>query len=659
MVDRIGYKDSSRVNTLCSKGKRALLKGSYTKALNTFLQLLSEESYSVGMTLFVGNALLSFALKEKSHFTSLLDANKILKKASKVHPQEKQIHMLRTAVLFQLGKSKRQAHFLHSTLKINAQLQESKQLSQQEKSDTFWLSAMAYYHQSQISGEAYDLGLALQQFHQAEQLLTSNSALFFFDYAKVLFSLAEKTNLSTLYIRSANYLKKSLLEDGEFTDSWFYLGLIFKKRYLQNFDIQIFKQALSCLEVALIQDPHNALIYETFIETLLQGFHLTQDPEHLIQCEELLHKTPKNSTIVKAMKAHCKAALGLAQTRTSLLSEGERLATEMVEEADTPAVWFHLGMCVSYLARYFSDNSLYQWSIECFQSGFSLDRTQNILQESLGWAYYEKSLLENDLSDLSQSIKFFCCALKNNHSPYSLLGSALAYAKLGEWNWDEEALLKAKHFFDIIKEHYHALLYQNNTYLLKYALLLDMIGESDEEANFYMEALHIMLYLLTQNNCPQEIHHHLGQVFCHYGEFLDEKSLFLVALHQYTLGSKIPSLVENDQFQLDWGILYLHLAEHASDKEEIHHFYEQAAYHIAIAGNLGSLLAPYYLACYHALKNHYLEALYFLSLADKNETLPPLEELLNDAWLTSLHLHPPFQKFIAILRQREKMHKNG
>ena len=225
---------------------------------------------------------------------------------------------------------------------------------------------------------------------------------------------------------------------------------------------------------------------------------------------------------------------------------------------------------------------------------------------------------------------------------------AQVLVKVSEAYDDEERLNWALSNFEQAFQLQKNAVYLKPEWLYHYANALDLKGDYADEDTYYIKALEILKRVLVLDPDFPDVHYKIAVVYSHLGELIEEKEAFHRAVSHYKLAYQKNE--EHDTLLLDWSLTLINLSEMSSETEEREHLLREAEYKLTQAARLGNTEVFYHLSCLYSLLMNYERSIYYLERAEQFESLPSLDEVLEDDWLENLRQTELFRSFINHLQ---------
>lgn len=500
-----------------------------------------------------------------------------------------------------------------------------------------------------FSGEVFDLNAALSAHAEASSHNEDLPAAFWQDFGSISLKMSIQVNDIRLTLKAINCYKNALGKSLSSFESWHYLAQALSTLYQWTHDEDHFCQANECFTNASKLHAQNKNLWVDWAHLLLYSGKRLKDSKRLHSCLEKCRKAYSYDRKEERLLSICVEALsflGANFDRLDLIHEAQNKVTEALKKVGpTPEILFSFGNTLFAFGKYFHDLDYFYQAIEKYQEGLSIDRTCHKLWFSLGHTYALVANIESDSALLERAGKFFSRAI-NLHSESSYYYEyACALAKLGEITQDKNTLeLSLVHFkqaFDLQKN----AVYLHPEWLFQYALTLDLVGDVFDDEKQYIKAIEILKRVLVLDPDFPDVHYKIALIYFHLGELTEESEVYKRALSHFKIAYQENE--ENEALLLDWALTLIHLGEITPSEDERLSLWQEAEYKLIQTVKLGETEAYYHLSCLYSLMRYYEKAMTFLEKAEQLEALPPLDEILEDAWLENLRQTELFRSFIS------------
>ncbi|MBS0620414.1 MAG: hypothetical protein JSS61_03035 [Verrucomicrobia bacterium] len=642
-----------------SEGERALLRGDLAQGLEYFDSSLKQEGESGELFYNQGLALLEFG-REEGREKALLYASRKFKAATTLSPDSFEAWFGWGSALCALGVIHGAHHYF---LTAKEKLKRAVSLADKQGRGTLaklhWEIGIVHLHLGQHSGEALELHLAIEAFHAARSQDEKLPGKFWKDYGKACVELAAQINDPRFYSQAIQYFREAISLDKDPFEGWHLLAKALQQLYHHTHDEEHFSQANDCFGSASQLRPHDANLWLEWAEFLCDSAKRVSDIKRLRLCIEKCHRAqgcdPESSRI-RALWGEALALLGDYSDRLDLLCEGQNKILEALDDDDTdPAIWYSYGICLKTFGHYYNEVDYYYQAIEKFQQGLSIDRTCHRHWHAIGHTYALLGGMENDPATVELSFRFFQKAIDLHFSTHYLFDYGIALSKLGQMQHSQHALEAAINQFDEALRHQKNALYLHPEWLFHYACALDALGDFHDDEELYLRAIDTFSQVLMIDPDFYVVHHRLALALSHLGELMEETEHFVRAQHHFRLALRTDE--ENDGILLDWAVTLINLADHSINAEEAAQAFRDAEQKLFAAMRLGNSQSYYHLACLYSLMGRQDCAMRHIEKALSFCALPPLEELLQDEWLSNLRMTEEFQNFIALLEQKRRAYQ--
>lgn len=579
-------------------------------------------------------------------------ANRYFKKSSLLKNNSFLLWKMWGKTLQTLGESGNECHyFLDAKRKYQKALTFIKEESADSQAAIYWDYGKVWRAISNRSGEASDLQIAIDAFHKASKCLKNLPCQFWMDYGDCYFKLASYINDLSLYVKALHCYKNSISISISSFDAWYRLARTLKELYHYTDDEDHFIGANESFHTALQLGPSNLDLFCSWIDMLIISGGRLKDSKRtrsaIEKCQKVSQYHPKN-TRVYLLWAHALAQLGSIKEQVHLIVEAKNKLSVILEtlEEESIDLWLTHGNILLAFANYFNDLDYYYQAIEKFQAGLSIDRTNHVLWHKLATTYTIAARLECDSMIYERAEKFYARALhhcQNNEYHFDFAKHLFYHSEL----INNQKLLEQSIFhFEQALQQKNAI-YRHPNWLFYYGRALDQMGDFLEEDSYYTKAIEIFIHVLMLDPQYPDIHYHLALVYTHVGELMSDITYMEKSIHHFRMAHARDE--ENSLIILDWGLTILSLSQHCSHAYEIEDLYKEAEMKFIISAKMGNSQAYYHLSCLYSTIGQLDYAIYFFEKAKLYESLPELDELLQDDWLYNLRETDFFKNFIAHL----------
>lgn len=582
-------------------------------------------------------------------------AIKKFKDAATLQPQSFELWHAWGMTLAHMGKVRKENRFL---VRAKEKYQKALPLLEGQpveiQAEFYWDYAFVWSELASYSQEALDWQLALDAYRKAADLKNNLPTEFWHDYGHTCLQLAGKINDIHHYVKAINCFKHALSLENASDLGWGSLADALTALYSHTHDEDHFSQANECFAAVAQLRPEDVEQWLAWAQFLCESGKRNGDIKRLRSCIEKCHRAyvcDPEDPLASAIWGEALAFIGEISDRHDLIQEG--LSKIVEADADDIDVLYCYGMCLLSFARYFNDFDYYYQAIERFQFGLSIDRTSHRLWNGLATVYAIIGQVDPDKESLEKACRFYTKAIDLIPSSYYIFDYALALSKLGEMTRDakilEDALLQFERVLSVQKN----AIYIHPDWLFHYACTLDHFADFHDEDSYYTRAIEILSHVLMIDPDFPGVHHRLGLTFSHLGELTSDVDCFYRAVHHFRLAAKHDE--ENDQIIADWGVSLMNLADHTPDLNEADQLRREAEHKIIQAAKLGNLQAYYHLSGLYSLLGQYEKSLRFLEKAHSYNSLPSIDEIMDDDWLDGLRCTSGFQEMLPLLEKKTNM----
>jgi tetratricopeptide (TPR) repeat protein len=603
--------------------------------------------YRQGLALFEYG---SVAGKEKS----LLLAAKKFKIAANLKPDYFDAWHAWGNALSLLGLTYEEHHyFIEAEEKLKKALFFSDHKTSDLLAELYWDYAVVWMRISNQSGEAVDLQKALLAFEKSSSYQELMPQEFWNDYGLAALSMADRINDIRLVVKAINCFRHAVSLTLSFFDGWILLARSMSRLYTHTHDEDHFTQTHECFSAAAHLKPASLDLWHEWAVFLLEAGRRTQDMKRLRvaleKCQRGHAFDPKHPLLL-ATWAEILATMGEHTDRIDLIGEAQNKISEALDisNEEDAEVWHSYGKCLYSFGGYFHDLDYYYQAIEKFQEGVALDRTRHQDWYAIAQVFATVGKIDNDIDAFEKAVRFYTKALDLKPIGTYYYEYAFALSRLGDLKRDQNLLEQAITYFEYTLQVQKNGLYIHPEWLFHYAATLDQLGDVKDDETLHQKALEIFSQVLVLDPDFPRLHYHIGLAYSHVGEAFGEIDYFYRAIHHYRLDLKQTD--ENETVLLEWGTTLINIGQYTSDKDVAEQSNREAEIKLVQAARLGNEEAFYQLGCLYSLLGRHDKSLHFLQKSHKADTLPPIEDLLEDEWLDSLRLNPLFQEFIAHLQ---------
>ncbi|MCB1084577.1 MAG: hypothetical protein KDK60_00575 [Chlamydiia bacterium] len=646
-LDEIGKPDYAAISqSLFQKGEFCLLQGD--KSGIEYFEMASKLD-PLNDALFLKQGLSLFEYSNNAEdLEGLALAGKKLKHAVRLNPSCFEAWHLWGNALYLLGVRKNEpSYFSHALKKYEKAHALSENASSDVLADFYWDCANLWNQLAQVSGEITDAHYAIQDYEKAIAIQEDLPLEFWMDFGEVCTRMGRQTNDLRFLFKAIDAFKNAASISVSSHEGWFSMGKVLHLFYQYSHDEDHFLQANECFSTAIKLSPKLSEIWQEWARLLLESGAIFRDPKKLRsgieKAKKALRLGPKTPQLI-ALEAEGLALLGSALERLDLIHEGLNKIDPLIENSEEVELFLALGTCYAALGSYYKDIDYYYQAIESFQEGLSINRAHFRLWYGIASSSFASALLDQDETSFERSCHFFRKALKLQKSSLAHSHYAMCLLKfgelMGEKSYFEESIA---HFEEAINLQKNAS-YLHPDWIFSYGTALDHLAGHLESDAHYVKALDLLNHVLMLSPDFPHIHYQLAITFTHYGELTSQPEVFHRAVHHYRIAHQKEK--ENDAIILDWALTLAHLGDLLENSTESDQYFREAEYKMIQAAKLGNTHAYYSLACLYSLTYDLDNSLRFLQKAQIFDSLPSMEEILEDDWLENLRETEAFHAFM-------------
>lgn len=640
--------DYDHAEFLLREGKKKLNQGN-SEGLKLFTLASNIDPKNPNVFFEQGIALFRLGRENKVRKTLLL-ANKKFKMATKIDPGMATAWAAWGKSLFSLGTiSKEHHYFLSAKEKYEKAISLFNDKHDMCLSQTCWDFGQVLFQIASHSGESSDLYDALDAHSKAASHNDDLPATFWEDFGVVSLKLGEQINDIRLYLKSINCHKNAIAKSVSSFRSWYLLAHSLSKLYSLTHDEDHFCQANECYTNAAKLHPQNETMWHSWASLLLDSGIRLSDAKRLHSCIEKCHRAHAcKQDQIKVMETWsiALATLGTISDRLDLIFEANNKVMEAIERfSETPELLHAEGRVQFAFGKYYKDHDYYYQAIEKFQAGLSIDRSVPYLWHHLGLTYSLLAEEEHDPTLHERAGKFFLKAISLTCNSSYYYDYAYSLFKLAETGQNrgilEQSLLHFEQAFSLQKN----VVYLHPNWLYQYAMALDLMGDLTDEDQYYVKSIEILKRVLMLDPDYPDIHYKIAYVYSHLGELVENPEVYEKASSHYKIAYQANE--ENELLILDWALSLINLAQITPDASLRDQNLREAEYKLIQSAKLGNVEAYYHLACLYSITTQFERAMYFLEKAEAYDSIPAIDDLLNDDWLENLRNTEIFQNFIS------------
>lgn len=633
-------------------GELALLQGHVEEAIAHF-EAAPSLPYRQGV------ALLEFSLEEP-HERGLHAAARAFRLSINTQPNLFEAWFAWGVTLYHLGRHHGEHHYyLDAKEKFETATLLLGERSRELTALFYWKLGILWCDLALQSGEAVDVRVALDHLNCSLESQKEPSCRFLVDQGNAFLHLGLLTNDERLYQQSIDALRKATEKDPLHAPAWAALAGTYSQLYISTMDERFASLANETFARLSKLAPRNGDAWIAWAQLLGESGRLNRDPKKLKSAVEraaYAHTLDAKNPLPIAQWVESLSFLGATTSRLDLLIEAEDKIKRALEHFDPdPELSYAYGLCLHAFGDYYSDPDYYDLAIEKLQESVSLDRSYAEGWHALGNAHYALGRIIQDPEILGRAIRFHNRAIDLKPScPALLFDAANALLVQSELLDNPEPLEQALRLYESLLKNQKEAVLHHPEWLYHYAVALDSLAERTGDENHLIRAIDLLLHVLLINPDYPHIHLRVAAAFVRLGEVSGEAEYYARAHHYFQFAAR--SDEEEESVWLEWGLALINLAHYTPDPELMNQYYFEAEAKILRAGQLGHPLAHYQLACLYSILGRYAESIDLIRTAQKQGTLPPLEELLEDLWLENLRGTEVFSQFLSSLEAKQNPH---
>ncbi|MFN0065733.1 MAG: hypothetical protein ACKVOH_05810 [Chlamydiales bacterium] len=564
-------------------------------------------------------------------------------------------------ILIELGRLLKEEKFVEEAIE-----KYEKALALEKSFHCLWDCGSAWILLGKLSLETSDLKRGIDCFSKAT---STSSALmlphFWIHYGEALMTLGSMTGDPTPLKEGVELLKIAISKTfhnsqnktaAAYVKAWSLYALCHKKIFELTGNREDFDRADSVFQEAIIAVPKEKALWLDWGELYLNS---GWQRRNVLEIETSLEKFSAlkvdecSPLLATAYLGQGVALLGFLLEDLKLINEGkERVLAIVGLHPNQPELIYAAGIVHLSLALYFSEDSNFATAIDYFRRGLHISPNHPKFIHALFQTYLEWGIEKENIEYIVESEQWIDRLI--NFRPFS----SIHYLEWGELFMRKQLLEESKDererlVEEAIEKFKKAMALHGDVEVqFHHGCALDILGDITGEEEYYQEAISLLSQIHDKIPDETQIQYALASALSHFGELTAQPEyLFEAATLLETLANCDS---EDEEIWCQLGYTLLNLSELAKDpnhpqkSEEVRRKAEKRLVH---AVELGSSEANYHLACLYALAGLADQAMHFLKRAETHKSLPTIEDLENDEWLSSLNHTSAFREFIATRRQ--------
>lgn len=565
----------------------------------------------------------------------------------------------------QLGSLKGDIALLHDADKLMARAETIGAAA--HSTDTFlsnlyWSWGQLWHSMARLSGEPCDLDGALRHYRKVATL-GSMEAQFWNDYANALWEMGGYLRCPEVFHDVVTLYRKAIALNPRHYGAQFNLALCYHRYFEVMWKSSLFWHAHEQYTHCKVLNAQHGLLHGLWGRLLLLQGQLRRDSDLLDQaCDQLERAKVLDGSNIQLELDLAEAYLWSASVYDDLvlLRQAEEMSKSLLA-ADTtsPEVWILAGYCSAESGNYFDEESYYHTAVQQFNRALKLDPRS-------AKAWYGKASATLALAELVGNPEFLTSAMSYFEQAHEFEGHfppqfwnewGVTAMKLAELSYDKAMLLQAIAKFEhaiesdlSISDGEHV----DPEWLYNYGCGYDFLGDLTDDATSYEKSIIILHKVLEMDPDYLQARYNLAVAYAHLGEFVSDVEILQHGCDQFR--ELLAADGEEETAWNEWGLALINLALLLC--EEAQHdlgdtYFLEAEEKLRCAASLGYNVAFYNLACLYSLRGDYQAALAHLERAEHSAALPPLEDVMQDAWLDGLRQTEQFHRLLSQLLSKD------
>lgn len=543
----------------------------------------------------------------------------------------------------------------------HAQLEEKNQIS----SDLYWDWGEAWIRLGEYSGEKHDFERGLEKFAKSAHLGCSLPH-FLIDQGEAWAAYGMLQGDVTSLEKALFYFREAILDTylPEKTarvaclKAWIGYALAAKHLFELTHKQEHFDEATLALQEAILACPEQADLWLEWGELYLHSAWLKREVKDVeTALDKLTSSKIKecNPLRVSALLGQSIVVLGLFLEDLKLLHDGARRISKALEiEPYNPDLLYSAGLAHLAEGLYFYIPEAFEKALGFFERGIEINPSYVQNWHAIFHTYLAWGLSLQDTGLVLQGIEAIkrISSLRPSSSIY-LNEWGIALLRLRQMEFSEEicqAMLEEA--IDKFKRAWT--LNEDPETLYNWGSSLDLLGDITGIEEDYEQAIDKLIKASSLMPGAAYVRYHLALALSHLGELIGDADCLMQAVDLFE--SLVEANGEDSALFCDLGYSLLNLSEQVHDPVCPLRGYEykcEAEKKLMRALELGNIEAPYHLACLYSLAGYEELSLKYLIRAERDMSLPSLEDLEHDEWLALVRNTPAFSAFIAKLKREQ------
>ena len=532
-----------------------------------------------------------------------------------------------------------------------------------DRASFYWLWGHCWRRIADVAGEACDYQQACDKFRQAADSGYDTIDLWN-DYGHVLSHLTALLSREDLFQQVVYVYSKAVALDPTNFEAWFNLACSSTCMYELNPNEDNFRVASHAFSEATSCRPDETNAWFYWAQLMLTSGKIERDIGKLKESlplfarAEELGQTKQSLLYCRWGEALMNCGSFLEELRY-LLEAKEKLMQSVELTPDVPEVWYFYGRCIAEIGRYFGEVDYYKEAIKKYRIGQNFEKKFPPFFYGLALAYSEAANITMDVEMLNQSLENFeqLEAVAPPLPSQFWLDWAGVLSRYGEVTHQKYVIERSLEYLEkalLIERESEP---ESNPLLLDilyhYGCTLDQYGDFCDEPIHYERAIKVLAKVVEVDSNHVNGRYNLAVALTHLGELVNDADCFMAANDQFEIVLKHDP--EDAVSWNEWGICLLHWAQLIKDpvnEHEVQALMSHAESKLLQSVALGNVFAYYNMACYHAIQGSVDDAIHFLEKAQIHAALPPVQEIMQDEWLTPLRESFKFRDFLARILHR-------
>ncbi|CRX39180.1 tetratricopeptide repeat protein [Estrella lausannensis] len=527
-----------------------------------------------------------------------------------------------------------------------------------------WRWGGLWYRIARISGEPSDYHEAIKKFTLAKEAGIDEPD-FLNDFGNLVAEQASLTGSIELFMKAAAEYEECILKNPKHTSAYLNLGCANMRLFEATGELEYYTRGDQAFRASSDIDPHQGVLWLFWGMLELMLAKRKQGP--VDEKEEMFLSAMKKFEVADLCDPNHPAILlrwgealmclgGLVESCEHLKEGLEKIKKCIQKDPERTEAWYFHGRILAELGRYFQDERILTEAKEKYLAGLKLDPHFTAFHYGLGLVSLELFEATAEVEPLEDALEHLkeVAATPAALPPQFWLDMGVAHLRLGEVTKDVDEVRESLLAIEKALEPFEG---RKPTPLLldilcHYAMAKTAYGDLTDDPQHVEAAAKIFNQILQEDKSFESVRFHYALALQHLGEMVADADILRESIHQYEEAIK-----EDPEDDMAWnglGVSLISLSEMVDDpmhQDEVEAMRHLAETKLLAAASLGCLESYYSLACLFSISENLHASMYYLEKARQQGSLPPLDDMMHDEWLTKTRASDEFRSFIRLLHR--------